>query len=173
MTQLPFHTIPSCPDAPTATNTIARFIDGLGFRYHWATEGLTESEIAFRPHPSSMNVIELLTHIYDLAHTINRVFGGSAESERPTSYLELRISTLNLFAQASERLKVLDDARLVDFNLNGGSGANRNPFWFYLNGPIADALTHVGQITSWRRIAGNPQAKGVNVFLGTYTKLAQ
>lgn len=168
MTQLPFHTIPSCPDEPTATNSIARFVDGLGFRYHWATEGLTENEIAFRPDPSSKNMIEVLSHINELAYFINRVFGGSAQNEHPKTFIELRSSTLNLLAQVSERLKKMDDAQLIDFNLNGGSGANRNSFWYYLNGPIADALTHVGQITTWRRIAGNPQPRGVNVFLGTY-----
>ena len=28
--------------------------------------------------------------------------------------------------------------------------------WNLLNGPLADFLTHVGQITAWRRIAGCP-----------------
>jgi hypothetical protein len=35
-----------------------------------------------------------------------------------------------------------------------------------INGPIADALTHIGQIVSWRRINGNPQPSGVNPFKG-------
>jgi len=35
-----------------------------------------------------------------------------------------------------------------------------------LNGPIADALTHVGQVISFRRTSGNPIPKGVNVFMG-------
>jgi len=34
-----------------------------------------------------------------------------------------------------------------------------------INGPLADALTHVGQINSFRRINGNP-CKKVNVFNG-------
>jgi hypothetical protein len=29
-------------------------------------------------------------------------------------------------------------------------------FWYLINGPITDVLTHIGQINSWRRIAGNP-----------------
>ena len=39
-------------------------------------------------------------------------------------------------------------------------------FWYWINGPLADILSHVGQITSWQRIAGNPQQKGVNVYIG-------
>ena len=37
---------------------------------------------------------------------------------------------------------------------------------YLMNGPLLDALTHVGQILSFRRTSGNPQEAGVNVFLG-------
>jgi uncharacterized membrane protein len=30
------------------------------------------------------------------------------------------------------------------------------PFWNLINGPLADILTHVGQINSWRTISGSP-----------------
>jgi hypothetical protein len=40
-----------------------------------------------------------------------------------------------------------------------------HPIWYLINGPLADALTHVGQINAWRRLAGNPCPK-VSVFLG-------
>ncbi|MHC4608217.1 MAG: hypothetical protein ACYTAF_15010 [Planctomycetota bacterium] len=42
------------------------------------------------------------------------------------------------------------------------------PFWNLINGPISDALTHVGQINALRRQAGKPAA-GANVFLGIPT----
>jgi hypothetical protein len=40
------------------------------------------------------------------------------------------------------------------------------PFWHIINGPISDALSHVGQINSFRRLAGNPTPKA-NVFTGS------
>ena len=40
------------------------------------------------------------------------------------------------------------------------------PFWNHLNGPIADALWHSGQIVSNRRASGNPLNSKVNVFIG-------
>ncbi|NRA13756.1 MAG: hypothetical protein HRT57_17585 [Crocinitomicaceae bacterium] len=49
-----FYNIPDVPKTESAANSIARFVDELGFRYRWATEGLTEKEFQFRPHPSSM-----------------------------------------------------------------------------------------------------------------------
>jgi hypothetical protein len=30
-----------------------------------------------------------------------------------------------------------------------------NPFWHIINGPLSDALTHTGQINSFRRLNGN------------------
>ena len=43
---------------------------------------------------------------------------------------------------------------------------SRFPVWNLINGPIADALNHTGQVVSFRRTSGNPIPKGVNVFLG-------
>ena len=40
------------------------------------------------------------------------------------------------------------------------------PVWNIMNGPLADALTHVGQINAWRRLNGNPVAPAA-VFTGT------
>jgi len=37
--------------------------------------------------------------------------------------------------------------------------------WHIINGPISDALTHVGQINSFRRLSGNCVPKA-NVFTG-------
>jgi hypothetical protein len=39
------------------------------------------------------------------------------------------------------------------------------PLWNIINGPVSDALTHVGQINSFRRLNGNPVPRA-NVFLG-------
>ena len=40
------------------------------------------------------------------------------------------------------------------------------PVWNLLNGPLADAIYHTGQVVSFRRTSGNPLQKGVNVFIG-------
>ena len=40
------------------------------------------------------------------------------------------------------------------------------PYWHMFNGPIADALYHVGQVVSFRRTSGNPMNSKVNVFMG-------
>lgn len=163
--QLPYYEIPKLPTKTNAATVLSRLIDGLGFRYHWGTEGLTQNEIEFRPVESSKDMLELLKHIYDLAFATHKVLtNGNATKKKLTSYEEYRKETLALYFEVSQHLMKIDPQTLENYNYNGSTQSF--PFWYLINGQISDALTHVGQVVSWRRIAGNPQPKGVNVFLG-------
>ena len=167
--ELPFEDISITPNDLTATNTLLRMVEGLAFRYRWATENLSEENIKFKPHPTSMSVEEVNAHIFDLVDSTNRVFGGEKQNKDSlNSFHKLRIKSLNILADLSERLKEMSDEDLSEIEKNT---SRKLPFWYWINGPLADALTHVGQITSWRRIAGNPQLKGINVFIGTSDKI--
>ncbi|OHX64738.1 DinB family protein [Flammeovirga pacifica] len=164
MANLPYQSIPPLPEEINSTNIISRMVDGLGFRFYWATDGLRKEDLEFRPEKDSRNTLELLGHIYNLAHAANSVLGGSIKKKELTTYTTLREEILLLYKDLSDRLRAMPDEDLESYNYMGS--AQSFPFWYLLNGQIADALTHVGQIVSWRRISGNPQAKGVNVFLG-------
>jgi hypothetical protein len=167
--ELPFEDISKTPNDLTATNTLLRMVEGLAFRYRWATENLSEENIKFKPHPTSMSVELVNAHIFDLVDSTNRVFGGEKQNKDSlNSFQKLRIKSLNILADLSERLKEMSDEDLSEIEKNT---SRKLPFWYWINGPLADALTHVGQITSWRRIAGNPQLKGVNVFIGTIDRV--
>ena len=167
--ELPFEDISKTPNDLTATNTLLRMVEGLAFRYRWATENLSEENIKFKPHPTSMSIEEVNAHIFDLVDSTNRVFGGEKQNKDSlNSFQKLRIKSLNILADFSERLKEMSDEDLSEIEKNT---SRKLPFWYWINGPLADALTHVGQITSWRRIAGNPQLKGINVFIGTSDKI--
>ena len=80
--------------------------------------------------------------------------------------MEIRNETLEIYEDLSNRLKVMDDSELENSQIKRLNPIATLPFWNMLNGPISDSLTHVGQVTSWRRIAGNPQLKGVDPFSG-------
>ena len=167
--ELPFEDISKTPNDLTATNTLLRMVEGLAFRYRWATENLSEENIKFKPHHTSMSIEEVNAHIFDLVDSTNRVFGGEKQNKDSlNSFHKLRIKSLNILADLSERLKEMSDEDLSEIEKNT---SRKLPFWYWINGPLADALTHVGQITSWRRIAGNPQLKGINVFIGTSDKI--
>lgn len=167
--ELPFEDISKTPTELTATNTLLRVVEGLGFRYRWATENLSEDNIKFRPHPTSMNIEEVNSHIFDLINSTFRVFGGEKQNiDSSNSFPQIRKKSLFILEDLRERLKKMRDEDLVEMEKNT---SRKLPFWYWVNGPLSDALTHVGQITSWRRIAGNPQLKGVNVFIGTSDSL--
>ena len=47
--KLPYDKIPDAPESYTAGSVVSRMIDGLGFRYYWATDGLRTEDLQYRP----------------------------------------------------------------------------------------------------------------------------
>jgi hypothetical protein len=168
-----FYQIPAAPNSYSATSVAARLIDGLGFRYYWATEGLTDKDLQYSPSSGARTSLETIDHIYGLSVLIVNavskkpsVFGDSAPEK--LSFTQLREKTLGNLQTVSELLRKTD-AQLEDFDLiiQRGDKKQEYPFWNLINGPIADALWHVGQVVSFRRASGNPFPKGVSVLSGT------
>jgi len=172
MINLPYDTIPAYPAICNAGTTIARTIDGLGYRYYWATENLRPEDLAYTISDDSRPALETLEHLYGLAVTIK----NSASSEpniRPYPELdmtweELRKETLMAIKAASDTFKTLsdDDVAEVKMIFQRGERSSDFPVWNLLNGPLADAIYHVGQIVAYRRASGNPLDPTVNVFMG-------
>ncbi|MEQ8473472.1 MAG: hypothetical protein RIC35_19905 [Marinoscillum sp.] len=165
---LPYAEIPEYPESYTAESSVARMIDGLGFRYYWATEGLREEDLKFKPSEEARTSRETLEHIHGLTNFfVNTTRGEVQNSVDATemSFEELRKATLANIQEASEILKsgtvTLDDL-IVRFE----SSDMTYPYWNLINGPIADALWHVGQVVSFRRSSGNPFNSNVSVFNG-------
>lgn len=171
MATLPYRTIPDAPEVYHAGNMAARMLDGLGFRYYWATEGLSNEALAYRPSADGRTTFETLQHIADLSEGILHVAEGK-EIEGPfdmsgLDIAQLREKTLLNIETASQILATLgNDMAQADMLLSTPKGKVRFPFWNVVNGPISDALYHTGQIVSFRRSAGNPMQAGVNPFLG-------
>ena len=67
--KLPYHQIPDAPEKFTAETVAARLVDGLGYRYYWATEGLRAEDLAFKPSENGRTVSETLDHILGLCRT--------------------------------------------------------------------------------------------------------
>lgn len=164
-----FKIIPDYPSEITAVSSIVRIIDGLGFRYFWATENLTKKDFDFAAGNGSMSINDLNLHIYDLAFFTAESMKCKPINKRDSlnTFEITRTEILNLYELLSKQLRVLTQEELINCSFYSEKYKKEFPFWQLLNGPIADALTHVGQMTSWRRIAGNTQPK-VNVFLGNY-----
>ncbi|MCU0346894.1 MAG: hypothetical protein MUC59_08110 [Saprospiraceae bacterium] len=170
---LPYREIPAYPDGFTAENVAARSIDGLGFRFYWATEGLRAEDLAFRPTPESRSSEETIDHIMGLSNMIlnavkNQPNIRTGEETSPLSFEVKRQKTLENLQEASTLLKQ-PGTKLEDLHIIRQNGENRTefPFWNIMNGPLADALWHVGQVVTFRRSSGNPFSPKVNVFSGT------
>lgn len=170
---LPYREIPAYPDSFSAESVVARMVDGLGFRFYWATEGLRPEDLAFRPSPEARTSGETIDHILGLSSIIlnavqKRPNARSGEEASPLSFEAKRKMTLENLKTSSDLLKN-SVGRLEDYDIvfvNGDAKAEF-PFWNMLNGPIADALWHTGQVVSFRRSSGNPFNSKASVFTGT------
>ncbi len=171
---LPYEQIPEAPQNFEAQNILSRMIDGLGFRYYWATEDLRPEDLLFTPGNDGRNCGETLDHILGLSNTILNAAKNVPNVRNDFSDLsweEKRARTLKNLKEASDLFRDMKPKQLekhmVIFERDGKR--SEFPLWNLMNGPLADAINHVGQIVSFRRSAGNPLPKGVNVFRGTHT----
>jgi uncharacterized damage-inducible protein DinB len=170
--ELPYHQIPEYPQDYSTGNVIARMIDGLGYRYYWASKDLKEKDLNYRPSEDGRTALETLQHLYGLSLTIVNA-PKSEPNIRPLdftvySYNELRKMTLQNLKKASELVthKTSNHFNNYEVIFKRGEQEFEFPFWHMLNGPIADALYHTGQIVVMRRASGNPINPNVNVFMG-------
>jgi hypothetical protein len=170
-TELPYRQIPDYPAKYTAASVSARMIDGLGFRYYWATEGLRAEDLTYSPTNDARTTQETLIHIYELSRNISNCVNqvpNTSEKTTPMSLAELRQKTLDNFKTTSDKLMRSKDEDLVNYKMvfKREAGTRELPFWNEINGPIADALWHVGQVVSFRRSSGNPFNSKANVLTG-------
>jgi hypothetical protein len=106
----------------------------------------------YRPGPGSKTPVEILAHIGDLMEWALSIARGAAvwRDAQPLPW-EQEVDRFFSSLQA--------------FDAFFASGeAVRAPLEKIFQGPIADALTHVGQLTMLRRLAGCPM-RGENYFI--------
>lgn len=170
---LPYHQIPDHPEEYSSGNIVARLIDGLGYRYYWATEGLAEDDLNYKPSEEGKTTFETITHIHGLSETILNACRNlpnirSGEKRQEMSFEMLREKTLRNLKQASDAVKGKSAKEISDLAVifQRGDAKSEFPFWNMINGPIADAIYHTGQVVSFRRSSGNPINPKVNVFIG-------
>ena len=154
----PFFKIPEYPEHVSCTGVLTRLLDGLGFRFYWATEGLRPEDYSFRPGPDTMSVSELVGHIWGLVNWVTISILGESR-QRPDEDESVRCGILDMIWALRGAVHSMDEGDLGRISIEG------RPFWNLINGPISDALTHVGQVNSFRRLSGNP-VPSANVFSG-------
>ncbi|MEL6254489.1 MAG: hypothetical protein AAFR87_20945 [Bacteroidota bacterium] len=170
--KLPYEEIGASPETYTAATVAARMIDGLGYRYYWSSEGLREEDLDFKPSDDARSMRETMVHLYGLSGTILNASKNVANirpmENVPENFADMRAATLKNLAEASSILKNNPEKALSELKIifKRGENSSEFPYWNMINGPIADAIYHTGQIVSFRRSAGNPMNPKVNVFMG-------
>ena len=165
---LPFKELGAYSEEFSPNNVIARMIEGLGYRFYWASESLTDKDLKYKPSEDSRSSLQTLEHIYGLSVFILYTFEGKEYdfSQDEMTFTELRNGTLKNLKIVYDMLNENADISQMQVRLNLNGQSLAFPFWNAINGPISDSLWHTGQIVSFRRASGNPINPKVNVFIG-------
>jgi len=166
---LPFYEIPDYPESYSEAEIVGRMIDGLGFRYYWATEGLTDTDLTYKLPNDSRSSIETIVHIHDLSNMILYTALNSPIEMMSTEgmgFKEIRKNTLLNLKQASDIIKKTKNFEDLSIIFLRNDKKIKFPFWNQLNGPIEDAVWHCGQVVAFRRASGNPISNKISVFTG-------
>ncbi|MFP4846574.1 hypothetical protein [Winogradskyella sp. PE311] len=161
---LPYYEVPDYPEEFTAGTMAARMVDALGFRFYWASDSLTEKDLAYKGNEDGRSAKETIKHIYDLSKIIvnSTLKQPNSRDQEDLSYEEQRTKTLINLKTAADILRTSDDVSQYKIIF----GEQEIPFWNQVNGPIADAIWHSGQLVIYRRATGNPINPKVNHFSG-------
>lgn len=115
----------------------------LGYRGGKALRDAPATFSSFRASPGSRSAGEILAHIGDLLDWgVSLARGAEAWHNSPPRDWQADVT------------RFFDGLSALDKEL--ASGAARCPAEKLFQGPIADALTHVGQLSMMRRLAGAP-----------------
>ena len=146
-TTVPYESVDGYPDKITGASVIIRMLDGLGYRFRYATEELTQEDYHFSPGHGCQTIGEIVEHIWWLLHW---VYESILEEEAmPQDSEAQRIHTLKLITKLRTYFENTDDSGLEQIKILN------QPFWNMINGPLSDALTHTGQINTLRRLSGS------------------
>ncbi len=158
--QLPYYEIPEYTQKYTSGAIIARMVDGLGFRYRWATENLRIKDLAFRPNQEASSTGETIDHILSLSRIIVNVAQKTptdfTKKKPELDYEQKRKETLENLKKASDLFMTVTNLENYSIKFIATKGTSEYPFWNTISGPIEDAVWHSGQIASFRRSSGNP-----------------
>lgn len=163
---IPYDELPEYAKQFTAGTMAARMVDALGFRFYWSSEGLTDTDLEYKPSEDVRSTAETIDHILELSYVIvNSTLKkpNVANDISQMTYTEKRKKALVNLKTAADILRVSDDISQYKIIF----GELEISFWNQVNGPIADAIWHCGQLASFRRTSGNPINPNVNHFRGT------
>ncbi len=132
-------------------------LDGIKSRYSNATIGIPDELLDYQICETAMSMNQVYYHIYQLSFWVGSTFQVDLPKfKKEDSLSAYRTSTLALYDHIRNGLIDMTEEQLRSSVLYLKRTDTYLPFWYIINGPMSDILTHIGQINSWRRAAGHP-----------------
>ena len=111
-----FKDISEYPNEINNGNIISRMINGLGYRYYWATEKLKENDLRYRPSKDAYSTKETMVHIFTLSKTVYNTtlskINERPDIDIPSDYESIRNVTLQFLEKASKNFSNLNSEEL-------------------------------------------------------------
>lgn len=140
------------PGADGAREMLRHTVATLAYRGGKVIREVSQEAASHKAGPTTRTSHEILWHMCDLiAWAYHLAKDGQRYAESPSA------PWADLASRFFQNLKLLDDFLASGEPLVTPAGK-------VFQGPIADALTHVGQIALLRRLAGSP-VRGENYFM--------
>ena len=135
---------PTAPVPASAVEMLRHALATLAYRAEKVLRNAPADFAAMRLGPSCRSAVEILSHLGDLMAWGTRMARGESRWEAGTTVT---------WTEASDRFfreLAAFDAALAD------PGTAPHQVGILFQGPVADALTHVGQLAMMRGVAGQP-----------------
>jgi len=129
-------------------NLIRHLLATLAYRFQYAVRHAPSDFPEFNPGNGAMTPKDLVRHLNGLMVFVSSCFTDPKGQD---------VKSLT-WEESCERFH--DLLASIDANLEAGCAPNETTFEILLQGPLADALTHIGQLALLRRLAGAPVPKG-------------
>ena len=105
-----------------------------------------------------MSMTDLQKHILMLLLWVSKVLGMEKDpnQKRAETFEEYQDQIKNTCKVLSAHVASLTDEEISTKTVYLKRSDTHYSIWYIINGPLSDAISHIGQIATWRRIAGNP-----------------
>ena len=132
------------PTTDARTELLRHLVATIAFRATVALRGFPEAAAATPPADGARTPLELLAHLADLMQWSALLVRGEGRPRRAVDG-SWQAAEARLYAGLAALDAALTDASTPSYDADA-----------LVHGPLADALTHVGQLLLVRRLAGAP-----------------
>jgi hypothetical protein len=141
-------------------HVLLRLVEGIGYRFNRCMHDVETEHQDYKPTQGHMTIGELTGHIGRLILNVLKVYSDTHAQEKDELTSQ---DVLELLEQLHIAVKEKETEELDNLC------AEKTELFYSINGPLADALTHIGQINTYKRMLSIQSPKG-SYYTGKKTK---